>query len=159
MTKNIIKSKWLLVIVFISAFLIMAAYEALKEFVFEGTLTPWQSHTITIIITSFIAMLTASVMQSWVIRVHLKQKEIESKEEVISSFNLVLSAVNHVMNNVLNYFQLVKLELDDNGNVTKETMKLLEDNLQEAHKQMNILNQIQNPQDPDSYKNIYPHNN
>ncbi len=159
MTKNIIKSKWLLVIVFSVAFSIMAIYETLKELVFEGSLTPWQSHTITIIITSLIATLTASIMQSWIISVHLKQKEIESKEKSISSFHLVLSAVNHVMNNVLNYLQLIRLELDNDGKVTKETMKLLEENLQEADKQMKILNQIQNPQDPDSYKNIYPHRN
>jgi hypothetical protein len=102
MKKNPIYSPWLLVTVFIMTAIIMAVYETIKELLFKGTLTPWQSHTITIMITSVIATLTASIMRSWVLSIYLREKEIEAKEQSLVSFKLTLSAVNHIVNNVLN---------------------------------------------------------
>jgi type VI protein secretion system component VasK len=156
MNKNTIHSPWLLVIVFIITAIIMTVYEVIKELIFKGTLTLWQSHTITIIVTSIIATLTASVMRSWVLSVYLKEKEIEAKEQSLKSFELVLPAVNHIVNNVLNYLQLVKIDIDANGKLPEETLELLAQSIKEADQQMKILNRIKAPNDPDSYKEIYP---
>lgn len=156
MSKNIIHSKWLLVIVCMTTATIMLAYEAFKEFLFKGTLTPWQSHTITICVTSLIATLTASIIRSWVQTIIIKEKEVESKEQALASFGLILSAVNHIVNNVLNYLQLVKVEVELKGKLRKETVELLEKSLQEADQQMKLLNMIQEPHKPESYDGIYP---
>lgn len=151
------RSSWLLVFVFSATALIMTSYESLKELLFKGTLTTWESHTITIIVTSSIATLTASFIRTWLISIHAKEKEIEEKHKILESFQLILSAVNHIVNNVLNYLQLVKVDFDMHGKVNEDTLKLLEFSIQEAAKQMKILNQIQDPDDPSSYSEIYPH--
>ena len=156
MKNKLLNSPWLFIIVFVITALIMTTYEAIKEFIFKGTLTPWQSHTITIIITAIIATFTASIMRSWVLSIALKEKEIETKEQSLISFELILSAVNHIVNNVLNYLQLVRFDVDQNGKLHEETLKLLEDSIKEASKQMEVLNKIQQPHDPESYKEIFP---
>ncbi len=134
----------------------MTIYESIKEFLFDGALTLWQSHAITIIVTSIIATLSASVMRTWILSVHLKEKEIQSKEQSMLSFRLVLSAVNHIINNVLNYFQIIKLDIENHGKIDSERMRLLEEGIREANKQVKILNEIQKPSDPESYSDIYP---
>lgn len=156
MRKKLLYSPWLFLIVFIVTATIMAIYEAIKELIFEGSLTPWQSHTITIIVTAMIATFTASIMRSWILSISLKEKEIEAKEQSLASFELILSAVNHIVNNVLNYFQLVKIDVSNNGKLSKETLRLLEESIKDANKQMKILNKIKHPYDPESYKGIYP---
>lgn len=156
MINRIFSSKWSLVLVFICSLILMTSYETLKEFVFQGRLTSWQSHTITIIVTSLIATVSAAIMRSWVLSVYHQQKEIENKAQLLSSFDVVRSAVNHVMNNLLNYFHLVQMEVDDTGKVSKDTLRLLEESVEEARNQIKVLNQIQDPHNPESYKDIYP---
>jgi hypothetical protein len=50
----------------------------------------------------------------------------------------------------------VRIDIDNDGKLPEETLKLLEESVEEAVKQMNILNKIQVPHDPESYKGIYP---
>jgi len=156
MKEKTVNSPLLLVKVFIITALIMTIYESIKEFIFKGALTPWESHTITIIITAIIATFTAYSMRSWLQSIYLKEKQIESKEESLKSFRLTLSAVNHIVNNVLNYLQLVKTSIDKEGKLPDETLKLLEESLNEADKQMQVLNNIEHPNDPTSFDRIYP---
>jgi len=156
MKNKLLYSPWVFLVVFITTAIIMTIYETVKEFIFKGTLTPWQSHTITIIVTATIATFTASIMRTWILSISLKEKEIEAKEQSLASFGLILSAVNHIVNNVLNYFALVKIDVANDGKLKEETLRLLEENIKEADRQMEILNQIQHPHDPESYKEIYP---
>ncbi len=134
----------------------MTIYEVIKEMIFKGALTSWQSHSITIIVTAVIAIFTASVMRSWVLAISLKEKEIEYREQSLVSFSLILSAVNHIVNNVLNYLQLVRVEIDKDGTLQEETLQLLEASIEDANKQIKILNEIQNPNKLESYKGIFP---
>lgn len=154
--RKIAYSSWTLIIVFICTAAIMTVYESFKEFLFKGTLTPWQSHSITIIVTSGIATITVSIMRSWLITIYSKEKEIEIKEQSLVSFELILSAVNHIVNNVLNYLQVIKIDMDEYGKVNDETINLFEESLKDADKQMKILNKIKTPYDPESYTDIYP---
>lgn len=50
--------------VFFRAALLMLAYEATKEFFFRGTLTPWQSHSMTILVTATIAVFIARAVRT-----------------------------------------------------------------------------------------------
>lgn len=145
-----------LIIVFIITAIIMTTYEVIKEFIFEGALTPWQSHTITVIVTSTIAVITAYLIRSHILSIYSKEKEIEAKEQSLASYQLTLAAVNHIVNNVINYLQLVRVDIDENGKLNEETLKLLEESIEEANEQMDILNKIQTPSEPESYKEIYP---
>lgn len=153
---RLFSSSWLFLVVFIITALIMTIYEWIKEVIFKGTLTPWESHTITIIVTAAIATVTASVMRSWMLKIIIKQKELEAKEQSLASFELILSAVNHIVGNVLNYFQVIKFEVEDEGTVKEETLNMLEESIRESENQIRLLNKIKAPSDPKSYKGIYP---
>ena len=48
-----------LLCIFFSAVLLMAGYEFLKEFYFKGTLSLWESHAITVIVTGIFATIAA----------------------------------------------------------------------------------------------------
>ncbi|MGD2118311.1 MAG: hypothetical protein PVG66_08130 [Chromatiales bacterium] len=156
MIKNKNNSLWILTGVFFSSVVLMTLYEFIKELIFKGTLTPWESHSITILVTSLIATVAAAVMRSWALSIYARQKELEVEQRSLVSYRLVLSAVNHIVNNVLNYLQIVRLEIDRDGRVKDETMNLLTQSIKEASKQIRILNEIEKPGDPESYKNIYP---
>lgn len=95
-------------------------------------------------------------MRSWLITIYSKEKEIEIKEQSLVSFELILSAVNHIVNNVLNYLQVIRIDMDEYGKVNDETINLFEESLKDADKQMKILNKIKTPYDPESYTDIYP---
>lgn len=61
-----IKPVFILLATFVLAALVMTSYEIMKEMIFHGTLTPWQSHTITIFVTATIATGIAAWIYGWV---------------------------------------------------------------------------------------------
>jgi len=65
MKKYIFKPPFSYIVVFIVVATIMTTYEAIKETIFDGRLSQWESHMITIVVTSFLATLAAIIMQSW----------------------------------------------------------------------------------------------
>jgi len=155
-SKSKLYSRRILPIVFIISVIMMTIYEAIKEWIFKGALTPWESHTITIIVTSIIATLAAAVMRSWVLKLYQKEKELAVKEQSIASFEMAVSAVNHIVNNIVNYLQVIRIEVEQIGRVSEETLDLLEKSMEEAEQQVKELNQITTPLDPKSYEKIYP---
>lgn len=95
-------------------------------------------------------------MRYWVQSLLAKEQALEEKAQALISYELVVSTVNHIVNNVLNYFQLIKIDFERKGEVSQKNIELLDKNIQEAAQQIRILNSIKNPTDPDSYKDIYP---
>lgn len=153
------RSNWVFLLVFVASAGIMFAYEGIKELFFKGSLSPWKSHSITIFFTATLATLAtlaSCLMRYWVQSLLAKEQALEEKAQALISYELVVSAVNHIVNNVLNYFQLIKLDFESKGEVRPENIELLDKNIQEAAQQIRILNSIKNPTDPDSYKDIYP---
>lgn len=56
--------------IFCGAALLMAAYEFAKEWTFKGSLTDWESHSITIFITAAFATVAGWMMRNWVNKVN-----------------------------------------------------------------------------------------
>ena len=154
--QKLISSRWAIAIVFVLVAIVMTIYEGIKEAFYKGTLTPWESHTITIIVTAILASITAAFMRSWYLSLYIKAKELAIKEQSLKFFNLVVPAANHIVNNVLNFLQIVEWEIENNGQVSEESLALLKGSINDAAEQMNILNNITKPSDPESYKQIYP---
>jgi len=142
---------WLLLKVFTSTALLMTLYEAGKEFISDGTLTPWESHSLTIVVTATIAMVTAALLRARLTEIHLRDQEWVAKQHSLKTQGLLLGAANHIVNNAFNYLQLVNAEVDANGRVSPDTLKLLKDSMGEAAQQMSILNAVVEPNDPESY--------
>ena len=65
-----IKPVFILLATFVLAALVMISYETLKEMIFHGTLTPWESHTMTIFVTATIATGIAALAYGCATRVN-----------------------------------------------------------------------------------------
>lgn len=69
-----------LLAVFFCAALVMLAFETLKELYFKGSLTPWESHTITIFMTATLALAASFFIQKWIEKIHNRiHEELEIK--------------------------------------------------------------------------------
>ena len=134
----------------------MTIYEVIKEAIFKGSLTPWQSHTITILVTSFLATFTTIIIRSWSESILKKEQILELQQQKLATIKLLLNAVYHIVNNFLNHFQLIKLEVEDEGTVKEETLEILDRSIEETRQQLKILEEIREPDKKESYNEIYP---
>jgi hypothetical protein len=87
---------------------------------------------------------------------YINEQKLAAKENALESQRLLLSATNHIVNNAFNYMQLVGVEVDEHGRVSDDTLALLETSIDEATRQMAILNSVVEPSDPNSYAGIFP---
>jgi hypothetical protein len=148
--------RWLLLKVFIFTAVIMTLYEFIKEVVSQGMLTHWESNIVTILVTATIAMITAALLRARLRAAYINEQKLAAKENALESQRLLLSATNHIVNNAFNYMQLVGVEVDEHGRVSDDTLALLETSIDEATRQMAILNSVVDPSDPNSYAGIFP---
>lgn len=151
------KRPWLYVMIFFFAALIMTVYETVKELIFKGMLTPWQSHTITIVVTAFLATFSAVSIRSWSDKLLRKQQRLQLQQQKIVTLKLILKAVHHIVNNFLNYFQLLKLDMRKHGAVRDETIERLKCGIKEVAEQLRVLEELEEPEKEESYAKIYPH--
>ena len=89
-------------------------------------------------------------------KVYLLEKEIETKDQSLKSFTLSLKAANHIIRNLLNNVMLIKHSSKNNEPLGKKVLEMLDENIEEAKSQMDILNKIEEPINPDAYKEIFP---
>lgn len=135
----------------------MLIYEWGKEWLFKGQLNLWQSHSITILFVAILASACALMVGKQLLRISELEKALSAKQAGNRSYVLMLSASQHILNNFLNHFQLVRMEADSgNGQISAATLAILEESIREAQQQMGALNSIQEPADPDSYAGVYP---
>ena len=163
MKEALSKGPWIYVVLFIVVALIMTVYEVIKEIIFKGALTPWQSHTITILVTSFLATLAAVTIRSWsesiLKREHilkLQQQNIKLQQKSIRTSNLTLKAVQNIVNDFLIHYRFIMRDVKKDGSVSKEAMEVLDSSIQEVVQQLEILEEMKNPDMEESYKNFYP---
>ncbi|WP_048150113.1 sensor histidine kinase [Methanolacinia paynteri] len=95
-------------IVFILTFIFMSAYELSKQALFPG-ITIWTSHIVTIIVTTILAVIIASIpllrTERLILQLDRKQNEIETMETSIlksnKKLNMLSSITRHDMLNLL----------------------------------------------------------
>jgi len=157
------KSPWLYIVLFLVVALIMTLYEVIKEVVFKGALTPWQSHTITIFVTSFLATFAAVSIRSWSESIlkkeqilKLQQQNIKLQQKSIHTFNLTLNAVHEIVNDLLIHYRFIKRDIKKDGTVSKEAVEVLDSSIQEVIQQLEILKELKDPDKEESYKDFYP---
>ena len=149
------KSPWIYIVLFLIVALIMTAYEVIKEAIFKGALTPWQSHTITILVTSFLATFSALAIRSWSENILKKEQILKLQQQKIYTLNLILKAVHQIVNNFLIHFHFIKRDVKENGSVSKETLEILDSSIQEVTQQLKILEELKEPGREESYDEIY----
>lgn len=100
-------SKKLLIAIFFCVAAFMFSYELLKETFFGGVLTPWGSHTITIIITSVLATVASFFVHKWAVseaEIRIAATAFESQESLmITDVNCVILRVNQAFSETTGY--------------------------------------------------------
>ena len=151
------------VVLFLVVAVIMTVYEVIKEVIFKGALTPWQSHAITIFITSFLATFAAVTIRSWSDSIlkreqilKLQQQNIKLQQKSIRASNLTLSAVQNIVNDFLIHYRFIMRDVKKDGSVSKEAMEVLDSSIQEVIQQLEILEELKKTDKEDSYKDFYP---
>lgn len=97
-----------LVSVFFSVALLMFCYELVKEVFFKGSLTLWESHAITVVVTALIATAAAFVMRRWVLAVNeefrIAATAFESQEGIlVTDANRAILRVNSAFTKITGY--------------------------------------------------------
>lgn len=156
MKEVLLRSSWIYVVLFFIVALIMTIFEVIKEAIFKGELTPWQSHTITILVTAFLAVFAALALRSWSENILKKEQILNLQQQKINTLNLILKAVHHIVNNFLIHFRFIKRDIKENNSVRKETMEILDSSIQEVVQQLKILEELKEPDKEESYEGIYP---
>lgn len=150
------RSPWIYVVLFIVVAFVMTVYEAIKEVIFKGALTPWQSHTITILVTSFLATFAAVAIRSWSESILKKEQILKLQQQKIHTLNLVLKAVQNIVNNFFVHFQFIKRDVKGDGSIRKETLEILDSSIEDVVQQLKILEEIKDPDKEESYEDIFP---
>ena len=157
------KSPWLYVVLFLVVALIMTLYEAIKEVIFKGALTPWQSHTVTILVTSSLATFAAVSIRSWSESIlkkeqilKLQQQNIKLHQKSIHTLNLTLNAVHEIINDFLIHYRFIKRDIKKDGTVSIEAVGILDSSIQEVIQQLEILKDLKDSDKEESYKDFYP---
>ena len=93
--------------IFFGATVFMSAYEFTKQLLFSKTLTLWQSHVMTIIMTSLLATMAASYMRKWAageidVRIAATAFETQDGMMVIDAHEKILR-VNHAFTGITGY--------------------------------------------------------
>ena len=156
MKKNLQQGPWIYLVVFVCVAAVMALYEFIKELIFQGTLTPWQSHTITIFVTAVLATLVARIIRNWSDNILKREQVLRLQEQKLHTLTLVLRAVHHIVNNFLNHFLLIKGDLVKTGTVKAETLTALDASIQEVCRQLGTLEDLKEPDQEESYREIFP---
>lgn len=119
MRKLFSRRPYIYFLLFIVVALVMLIYEIIKEIIFDGALTPWQSHTITILVTSSLAVLSAVVIRSWSSSKLKKEHMIylEKEKAITQEYFQAKEEAELLSNTFLNYAGALVVVLNDKGRI------------------------------------------
>jgi len=139
-------------------FLLMLVMETSKELFFRAQLNPWQSHWITIIFTSFIAMVACLLLFRYLDNTQQQRQLITIREEKLRTLEQVMVKVNHHVNNLANNLQLIELE-NKGGKISELTLQELREAILETSREMRRLSAATDVENPDLYSITFPATN
>lgn len=93
--------------IFFGVALLMASYESMKELIFMGDLTAWESHSVTIFVTAVFATAASFFMRKWAVgeaEVRIAATAFETQDGmVITDARRVILRVNHSFTAITGY--------------------------------------------------------
>ncbi len=132
-------------------FIVMFSFEVIKEYVFEGTLTSWQSHWATIIFTTTISFVVTLNAINKISRIKEKEFIVKLKEEKLKSIMQVIYVAEHHVNNLSNNLKIVQIELKKTKKLSAETIVKLNEAIEKSSKELNKISKSDNPYDENIY--------
>ncbi len=142
---NIIYSKfWLPILVSAIVTMTTVVFEAIKEFFYQGVLTSWQSHAMTIAYSAVISGLVAWYFGGKLRLILERLKEADVIHEREKTHKATMSASFHYLNNLMNNISLVNAELETTGTIDKELLKEVNLSISKMSKELRELGNIDN---------------
>ena len=120
---------------------VMTAYEALKGEIF-GPLTLWESHSITIIFTTILAVLVAEGIKG-TLQKFLEVEQLANERQ--QTYADAMLATTHYLNNLLNTFQLMELTREEDGKIPDEVFTKVKDEFESTARNIRALSMLENP--------------
>jgi len=119
MRKVLSRGPWTYILLFIVVALVMFSYELIKEVVFNGALTPWESHTITIFLTSLLSVFSAVAIRSWSSNLLKKEQMLylEKEKAITQEYLQAKEDAELLANTFLNYAGALVVVLDHKGHI------------------------------------------
>ncbi len=116
-----------------------------------------------IVAALIIPLITTPIVLHYAMKQHQKihdlEKDIVIQSAALGAYKNATQASNHIINNLMNVFQLFMFKLQRKQEISDELIENFQDNLQAASQQMKVLNQIENPLESGQYHGIYPDGN
>lgn len=134
-----------------ATFLVMLAFETGKEFFLNGALTAWQSHWITIGVTTALSGSVTLLAMNRVLAHRQEALTLQMREEKLKTLNQVMRLVRHHVNDLGNNLQLVDIELKNYGELKAETVDILQRAVGRTAEEMERLSAIEDPFDDKSF--------
>ena len=135
-----------------TTFIVMLAYETAKEFLFQGTLTPWQSHWMTITLTTVLSGVVTLLAMNRILIHRQRALQLQLKEEKLKTLHQVMRLVQHHVNNLANNLQIVDLEIHSNGALSEDTLAALLKAVDRTSVEIQRLSDIDDPFDEQGFE-------
>lgn len=132
-------------------FTLMFLFEFTKEQVFKGTLSPWESHWITIFFTTSMAFILTIFAVKRVLELEERENNVSVKEEKLKTIGNVMRVVFHHVNNLSNNLSLIELEMKTINSVNESTLQSLNHSISGTTQEMKRLESIKDPFDEDAF--------
>lgn len=141
---------------FCSVAALMTLYQVGKFYLLEGSYTIWQSHIMTIVFTALVATIISLVMVNRTEKIEKDKKELELRESKIRTLKITMFTVHHIVNNFLNRLLLIRIEAEENGTISEESLEKLEADIRDVSKKLVALSELEHPENPEDFNKFFP---
>ncbi|MCB2183319.1 MAG: hypothetical protein KQH63_14895 [Desulfobulbaceae bacterium] len=141
---------------FFSMAVLMTLFQSGKFYLLQGTYTIWQSHVITIVFTSLIATIVSLLMVNRTEKIENKKKELELRESKIRTLQITMFTVHHIVNNFLNRLLLIRIEAEEEGTISQQTLEKLETDISDVSRKLVALSELEHPENPENFSQFFP---
>ncbi|MBU0960299.1 MAG: hypothetical protein KKD01_08865 [Proteobacteria bacterium] len=144
---------------FFSVAALMTFYQVGKFYLLKGSYTIWQSHIMTIVFTSLVATIVSLVMVNRTEKIEKDKKELELRESKIRTLQITMFTVHHIVNNFLNRLLLIRIEAEEEGTISQESLEKLEADISDVSRKLVALSELEHPENPENFNKFFPQHN
>ena len=141
---------------FILMAIVMTLYQVVKFFLLKGHYTIWESHIMTIVFSSLLATCVSLSLSKWTERIEKRRAEVELREARLRTLQATMHTVQHIVNNFLNCVMLIRLEAEDEGTISKDSLEKLEEKIQEVSRQLVEIGELDDPGNSEEFRKFFP---
>ncbi|MGE4279398.1 MAG: hypothetical protein AB7G62_07410 [Magnetospirillum sp.] len=143
--------------VFVTSAAVMTFYEFIKETLFTGRLSAWESHAITILVTASVATAIFGLLRHHIEALAAQAHQNAKKQAEIDTYMAIMHASNHYINNALNILSIIPLAHDNPEMVDPRLLAQVESQIRQIQIQIQALSTLDDPS-PDKISDFLARN-